>query len=510
MKKTLILLSMITCLSSCVKDEGNYTYTEVNKVTIEGLEESYNVIKDVDVLEIQPQITSTILGENLDHYEYQWHLHQGVGTHEHTIISKEKDLVFPVTVPIGTYDLYFTVLDKTTGIKTMASAPFKVGTPTSRGFLLFGDDLEEGIMGLDMVVMPVGRDTSVVENVYDNSETRYKNADRILYQGPRYNDTQSLWMCTEDGSFRMNNTENISIISELNDFGMIEIATDFNIKRPMRVLDVFPHPTTTNRSGMNRGYMTEDVCVFAGIGSAEYFGTPVNRWSANSTELFKFYPLAFMGGSVNNNYLGYAIIYNIDDNCFMYLGNYTSYAIPLTDRSGDKFPWKQENRTIVWGGNSVNGTHGSSFTIMKELDAEEYHLYKFKSGPYSSNTTKEGAWQIDLTKATNFEKASHYAVSGTGSILMYAYGSTLYLYNYAYGDILSRDMGGEITYLDLEYNSTGSRTAFVVATYNDTDKGIVRKLDVGTDPNVLEIIDRPKEVWHTRLKVKDVEWKKAY
>ena len=48
MKKTLILLSMITCLSSCVKDEGNYTYTEVNKVTIEGLEESYNVIKDVD------------------------------------------------------------------------------------------------------------------------------------------------------------------------------------------------------------------------------------------------------------------------------------------------------------------------------------------------------------------------------------------------------------------------------------------------------------------------------
>jgi hypothetical protein len=121
----------------------------------------------------------------------------------------------------------------------------------------------------------------------------------------------------------MNNTENISIISELNDFGIIEIATDFNIKRPMRVLDVFPHPTTNNRSGMNRGYMTEDVCVFAGIGSAEYFGTPVNRWSANSTELFKFYPLAFMGGSVNNNYLGYAIIYNIDDNCFMYLGNYT-------------------------------------------------------------------------------------------------------------------------------------------------------------------------------------------
>ena len=71
-------------------------------------------------------------------------------------------------------------------------------------------------------------------------------------------------------------------------------------------------------------------------------------------------------------------------------------------------------------------------------------------------------------------------------------------------------MGAEITCLEAEFVSAQSRTAFMVATYSDSEKGIVRKLDVGTDPNVLEIIDRPKEVWHTRLKVKDVEWKKAY
>ena len=64
--------------------------------------------------------------------------------------------------------------------------------------------------------------------------------------------------------------------------------------------------------------------------------------------------------------------------------------------------------------------------------------------------------------------------------------------------------------MDIEYASAGSRTAFVVATYDETEKGIVRKLDVGTDVNTLEIIDRPNEVWHTRLRVKDVEWKRAY
>ena len=71
-------------------------------------------------------------------------------------------------------------------------------------------------------------------------------------------------------------------------------------------------------------------------------------------------------------------------------------------------------------------------------------------------------------------------------------------------------MGAEITYLDLEAASTGSRTAFMIATYSDSEKGIIRKLDVGTDPNVLEVKDREKEVWKTNLRVKDIEWKKAY
>lgn len=219
MKKLLILLMTATGLFSCVEDEGNYTYTEVNEVTIEGLEESYNVLDKIDNIQIQPVIKGSILGDDLSQYEFQWHIHEGITEHIHTIISNEKDLDYKVDLGLGNYTLYLTVTDKSTGLKTLASAPVKVSTGISKGFLLFGDDMEEGIMGLDMVVMPAGRDTSVVENVYDNSVTRYKGADRILYQGPRYNATQSLWMCTEDDSFNMNNASEISIISELNDWG---------------------------------------------------------------------------------------------------------------------------------------------------------------------------------------------------------------------------------------------------------------------------------------------------
>ena len=381
MKKLLILLLTATGLFSCVEDEGNYTYSEVNQVTIEGLEESYNVLDKIDAIQIQPVIKGSILGDDLSQYEYQWHIHEGITEHIHTVISNEKDLDYKVNLGIGNYTLYFTVIDKSTGLKTMASSPVKVSTGLSKGFLLFGDDMEEGIMGLDMVVMPAGRDTTVAENVYDNSETRFKGADRILYQGMRYNQTQSLWMCTEDGSFNMNNASEISIISELNDWGMIEISSDFGAKKPMRVKDVFPRQSNTNRSGMYRGYLTEDIAVFNMIISAEYYGQPCNRTSSTSNKLFKFYPLAFLQGISSSAY-SYAFLYNEDEQCFMKINtNFNaSHCTYLSDYATDPFPWNQEGtgRTLVWADNTANGNNGSSYALMKDTEGK-FYIYKFRA-----------------------------------------------------------------------------------------------------------------------------------
>lgn len=261
---------------------------------------------------------------------------------------------------------------------------------------------------------------------------------------------------------------------------------------------------------MYRGYLTEDVAVMNMIMTAEYYGQPCNRTSATSEKLFQFYPLAFVMGVYSSAY-NCIILYNKDEERFMKVNTSmnASYCTSLSDYASDLFPWDQKGvgRTIVWGGNSVNGSYGSSFAIMKDGDGNHF-LYKFRAG--TSSPVKEGYYEIDLSVAENFANASHYMVSGTNSILLYAHGTTLYMYDYAYKRLLKRDMDAEITYLDLEYSSTGSTTAFIVATYSDAEKGVVRKLDVGTDVNTLEIIDRPKEVWKTRLRVKDVEWKRAY
>ena len=520
MKKAFIILLASLGFVSCVKDEGNYDYVELNQITIEGLEESYNVLDKVDSIKIYPTIKGTLLGDDLSNYEYQWHIHEGIAEHKHTIIGTEKDLEYKVDLGVGTYTLYFTVKDKTTGLEAQTYASVKTATAISKGFLLLGDNVEEGIMGLDMIVMPAGRDTTVAANVYDNSETKYKGAEKILYQGPRMgNETyESLWMCTEDGSFRMSHHPGeITVISEINDYHMIE--TDYEHKE-MRLQDVFPHQTNYygnywNCSYSNRGYMTEDMIVFGSIMTAEYYATPCNRMSnADGTPLFEFFPFVFYHEASNNGYTSAYVFYNTTDSCFVKTQSAGTRALhcvtPGYDDATDAFTWNQKGtgRTMVWGGNTLNSS-GHSLALMKDEEGK-YFLYKFVAGPWSF--TKAGCYEIDLTVAPNFAEASHYMASASGaggSLLMYTYGSTLYLYNYAYKTCESFEMNEEITCIEPEFISEGqgSRTAFFVATYSDENKGTVRKYDAGTNPNTLEIIERPGQVWKTNLRVKDIEWK---
>lgn len=513
MKKTLLILLASVGFLSCVEDEGNYTYTELNQITIEGLEASYNVLDKVDVIKITPTIKGTLLGDDLSNYEYQWHVVEGILEPKRTYISNEKDLNYKVDLGIGSYTLYFTVKDKSTGLEATAYSTINTSTAISKGFMLLGDDMEEGIMGVDMIVMPAGRDTTVAERIYDNSETKFKGADRILYQGARSvnPDIESLWMCTEDGSFRMEHHNGIlEVISDINDYHLIE--TEFNHKE-MRVKDVFPHPTNYNGRYMNcsymyRGYMTEDMVVFAMIMTAEYYATPCNRMSANATELFSFYPHVFYNETSNNGYTSAYVLYNTDDSCFVKTVNSgirATYCSAVgSDYATDAFPWNQKGtgRSMVWAANTLDAS-GHALALMKDNEGK-YFLYKFVA---STSPRKVGCYEVNLDIAPHFAEASHYMASATGSILMYTHGNTLYLYNYTYQTCEAFDMGAEITCLEPDFLSAQSRTQFFVATYSDSEKGTVRKMDVGTNPNVLEIKERPGEEWKTRLRVKDIEWK---
>lgn len=66
---SIVLLSLLTfSLTSCFDDDGNYTYHDVDEITISGIQESYaNISYSGEVLEIDPVVES-----NYTDLKYEW------------------------------------------------------------------------------------------------------------------------------------------------------------------------------------------------------------------------------------------------------------------------------------------------------------------------------------------------------------------------------------------------------------------------------------------------------
>lgn len=516
MKNILFILLTLLVWSSCdVEDKGNYDYTEVNGVTIEGVESSYEKIGKVDELVIEPQIKGSILGEDESNYEYSWFL--TYDDFQHKILSTEKNLKWKVDLPAGTHSLYFQIVDKSTGLQWLKGIALKVTTFFTKGFLLFGDT-EAGEARLDMVIMPVGQDTTVAENVYDNSTYHLSNVRGMFFSGssPFNPVVKSLWLLTDEVDIRITSGSYFSDFGEFNELGIIE--TDAEHISPMRIMDFFPHQNAAGiRSDRNRGYITEDMIVMKSmIGTtADYYSTPVNKYS-NSPKLFKPYPLAFVRGA-SSFYSVSAMFYDMDEQCFVKANSdygQTTYCVKLKDGPKDPFPWNQKGtgRTIVYGENGYELNDGDSHAIMKDEEGH-YYIYTFKTqdGDYFWYTpTKKGGYEVEFAIAQGFNEASHYMFSSAKSVVVYAVGSMLWAYDYSRKQITSMDLGAEITCLEAEYCSTRSLSDFIVATYDaDTHKGVVRKLQIGGDNDEVKIIEKPREIWEVTMKVKFIEWKDA-
>lgn len=528
---TLFFITLLIMVYSCVDDKGSYDFVPVNQVMIYELTEdgdtvnglrSWSKISMLDTLTYKVDLVGTLADRDLGSYDFEWYL--CYNNHTHETLSRTKDLEYFITQSPGTYGVYFQVTDRETGMKWLASANLTVTSPTTRGFLILGDT-EEGIIGLDMLAMPVDKDTTMVEGVFDNSVHRITDAEKLFFAGTymgREDNQQALWITTKNGSYRLTNQDSIALMGTVEDVKTIEVVYDH--KTPIKVMDMAPHQTTSNRSSSNRVYITEDFVFINGITMTEYFVTPINRYDATSETFFKPYPLAFCQGSYirPQDFMFYDMT---NDRFVMADGSYGVYSGKCDVISNeypdvDPFPWDQSTwplskprdykRTIVYGENSAEGSKGPSFAIMKDKD-DNYFIYKFtvaKSGYWGVNVAKEACYDIDKSVATDFENAEHYLfASNNQTRLLYTVGSKLYVYDYSRQQFFEKDFTDEITYLEGEYCSSSAKDQFLLATYSDVNKGTIYGLRVGGDPDKCEVIENPGAVWKTRLKVRDIEWK---
>lgn len=525
MKKYIIPILTLGLACACVEDEGNYTFSDMNQVSVDGIDPTYDLLAFIDVLELEPTIEGTLYGTDESNYEYEWHLCHH--SHTHDVIGTERKLSWKADISEGQYSIYLIVKDKNTEVEKQFRTVINTYSPFNTGFLVLGNDMSTGHAALDMLTMPPNRDTTMVENAVDMTEMNIGTPTSVITAGKRFpgrTDYLHIWVNGEDNSYSIMSPESESV-SQLTNQGdasaqaMIEL--DIPHDRHIVIRDMFPRQTTIMRNNSTRGYITNDLIVMGSMYNGEYFAQPFNRYSVSSEQLFKPYPLCFCPGAAAYYVATAAMMaYDMDADCFVKLPSsvYTAFVTKPTDYATDpwRFDLKSENRTLVYGENGFESNKGYCYAVVKDAkeDNSTRYIYRWSS---SAPVTKFPLYKVDPAVAPDFDKASHYMFSSNRTAVLYSVGNRLYQYEYSRGLIAHYDFPAEITMIKTNYHATGSVSRFLVATYSDQDKGMIYEMSIPNNPNALEFesIERTDPEsgemvpvqWATRLKVTDIEWK---
>lgn len=517
MKKyiSLFLLATAAIFISCVDDKGSYNLSPINEmeVTISN-EDGYVAYIMGDPVLISADVKGTIAEENdPDRYAYHWYVKiiTDIISQASRVIDLSTEREFSYTagddlIP-GSYTLYLEVEDKETGLKTIQQTTLSIASQTTTGFLVMGET-SDGSVKMDMIAT-MAKDTVLMQDVF--TDPNIKAPEMLLFTGSLTAD-QNLWLTTATQSYSLTSGSYFNLLEDNN----IEdkMLTNFEVQRPMRVLDMYPHQDASygGRSGSTRGFITEDAVfqVNTMAGGGMMFGNPINRYDALSTELFKPYPLAFVMSGRLSAISCYVILYDMDNQVFV-APNSASSTPTICNKlqGGTVFKWDQktypDNRRLVF---AQNGNAQYTYVLLTD-DQNKWYVYAFKP----SSITSPSQWlnvEIDQSVATDFAKASYYAFSDEETEMVYSVGSKLYGYDLERNICrLLKDYGEEIIYLSRDVESTTVRNRFYIATSSGDGTSTLSWFAILPDPNDIPFEENEDMVWEINSIIKAVVWKNA-
>ena len=517
MKKyiSLFLLATAAIFTSCVDDKGSYDLLPINEMEITlNNEDGYMAYIMGEPVLISADVKGTMAEENEpDRYAYHWYIKTitDMVSQAYSVLdlSTEREFYYTATgsdlIP-GSYNLYLEVEDKETGLKALQQTTLSIASQTTTGFLVLGETAE-GSVKMDMIAT-MAEDTVLMEDVFTDSNIKAPEA--LFFTGP-LDMYQHLWLTTATESYSLTSGSYFNLLED----NSIEnyMLTGFDVKRPMRVLEMYPHYDPSSRiparATPNRGYITEDA-VFqvstTASGGIMSFGNPINRYDVLSAELFKPYPLAFVKSGYISSFSFSVILYDMDSRVFV-TPNSTSDTPTICNKlqKGDKFNWDQttypDNRRLVFG---QNGNKTDSYALLTD-DQNKWYIYKFDAGQ-----VQDMAVEIDLNIATDFDKATFYAFSDMETEVVYAVGSQLYAYDYErkIGKML-KDYGKPIIYLLRDIESTTNYSDFCVAVSSGDGTSTVSWFRLPEDPDDIVFEENEDMVWTVNSTVKAIQWKNA-
>jgi hypothetical protein len=136
---------------SCVKDNGQYNYRDINEITVGNIPETVEVTQG-DRLTVTPDLISS-LGKNETHYVYDWTAYRfqpPAGGRVSYFLGDTRNLNdVLINFPVDDYMVNYRVTDNATGVFFEKRFRLSVKTLATRGYMIMSD--VEGWMRLSML-----------------------------------------------------------------------------------------------------------------------------------------------------------------------------------------------------------------------------------------------------------------------------------------------------------------------------------------------------------------------
>lgn len=489
-------------LSSCYDDMGNYDYHEFNEVTInkKGFDTIYQVTSFVDTIRINP-ILDYKLSENKN-LKFEWvAVSNALGYTEYRL-GKEQNLVYPVSLPTGSYGLYFKVKDTVNTMEYVKTAGIEVRDLLSRGWVLLGEN-DEGTIQMDMLAM--GGDTILMKNILQESGLPPLKDPVKVWVIDYYRDNM-IHVSTKDGTYRL----------DRNTFqGGEHTHFKYAFFDP-NTLDHYVLKEAFQLRSYCRGLIVDDLFFHtSSLIETTMIGNPSNHYKGN----YDLFPMGQKFGFNMKANSQTIVGYDCRAKRFVYAGGRAydaprGYCDSLVDTRSDVdiYSWKTDMDYVT----TINSRflEGYTYTVLK--DANNYYLYSYKltSSYWGHGVVKNKRYEI--VNATDFDKAEYYGASGLRTFLIYTVGSKVYAYDYSAQKLkMIKDFQDqEITcfFYDILYETGSNDDFFYVATYDPglpkATGGTLTKFKVVDDPNEIIIEEVSGSKWDGLCKITSMDFKK--
>ena len=192
MKRTTLLYSTILSLGllmgACAEDDGNYDYTPINSVTIEGLEEDL-LVEAGSRLQLTPVLNIT--DESSINLSYEWTIGE-------TVVSNERNLDIALPpLDYGEHLCALTIRDLDNGMQYRMTFSLTITNPFNYGYY-FLTRMDDG--STEMAYIPANsEDASTAEDVMYATgvgEYPFGKEPAQIYGGYTYVNGTSCWQMT--------------------------------------------------------------------------------------------------------------------------------------------------------------------------------------------------------------------------------------------------------------------------------------------------------------------------